>query len=138
MRIQENPLRLDELTAETERPDCGALVVFSGDVRDHHDGKGVTRLVYTAHVPLAERTIAEIEDEVVAAHDVAVCRIVHRIGEVPIGESSVLVVVRAAHRGPAFDACRMGIDELKKRVPIWKEEFYTDGTRAFVAGNSLV
>jgi molybdopterin synthase catalytic subunit len=136
-RIQETPLRLDALLTETERPDCGALAVFSGDVRDHHDGKAVTHLVYTAHVPVAERMLREIENEVMVKHGVAVCRIVHRIGRLEIGEPAVLVVVRAGHRGEAFDGCRMGIDEVKRRVPIWKEEFYADGTRSFVAGTSL-
>jgi molybdopterin synthase catalytic subunit len=137
-RIQETPLRLDALLAETERPDCGGLVVFSGDVRDHHDGKHVLRLIYTAHVPVADRVIREIEDEAVLECGAAVCRIVHRIGPLAIGEPAVLVVARAAHRAEAFAAARYGIDEVKQRVPIWKEEFYDDGTRAFVSGCSLV
>ncbi len=137
-RIQESPLRLDALMTETERPDCGGLVVFSGDVRDHHDGKHVLRLVYTAHVPVAERVIREIEEEAAAKCGAAVCRIVHRIGPLAIGEPAVLVVARAAHRAEAFSAARYGIDEVKQRVPIWKEEFYDDGTRAFVSGCSLV
>ena len=138
MHLVEVPLSLDALVAETARPDCGALAVFSGDVRDHHDGRAVTHLVYTAHVPVASRVIADIEQEAVTKHDVAVCRIVHRLGRLEIGDAAVLVVVRAAHRGPAFDAVRYGIDEVKRRVPIWKEEFYADGTRAFVTGTSLI
>jgi molybdopterin synthase catalytic subunit len=137
-RVQEAPLRLDDLIAETERPDCGALTIFSGNVRDHHNGKTVLHLVYTAHVPVAERVIRDIEDEVVAAQGGGVCRIAHRIGRLEIGEPSVLVVARAPHRAEAFDGARLGIDEVKRRVPIWKEEFYADGTRAFVTGTSLV
>jgi molybdopterin synthase catalytic subunit len=137
MHILETPLSLDALLAETARPDCGALAVFSGDVRDHHDGRSVEHLIYTAHVPVAERVIREIEQEAVTKHDVAVCRIVHRLGRLAIGDAAVLVVVRAAHRGPAFDAVRYGIDEVKRRVPIWKEEFYADGTRAYVQGCEL-
>ena len=137
-RISDAPLRLDALLAETERPDCGALVVFSGDVRNHQDGRAVTHLIYTAHVPVAEKMIGEIEGEVLAAHDVAVCRIVHRVGQLHIGEPAVLVVVRAGHRGAAFDGARMAIDEVKARVPIWKEELFADGTREFVAGTPLV
>ena len=137
MHISEEPLSLDALLAETRRPDCGALAVFSGDVRDHHEGRAVDYLVYTAHVPVAERVIREIEAEAVTKHDVAVCRIVHRLGRLAIGDAAVLVVVRAGHRGPAFDAVRYGIDEVKRRVPIWKEEFYADGTRAYVSGCSL-
>ncbi len=137
-RIQDTLLSLDALMAETARPDCGGLVVFSGDVRDHHDGRTVEYLVYTAHVPVAERVTREIEEQVLAAHDVAACRIVHRVGRLEIGDTAVLVVVRAAHRAAAFAGARMAIDEVKSRVPIWKEEFYGDGTRAFVSGCSLV
>jgi molybdopterin synthase catalytic subunit len=137
MHITDAPLDLDALLAETDRPDCGGLVVFSGTVRDHHGGKAVTRLIYTAHVPVASRVIREIEAEVTTKFDVATCRIAHRIGDIPIGESAVLVVVRAAHRGAAFDAAEYGIDEVKRRVPVWKEEFYADGTRAYVEGCSI-
>jgi molybdopterin synthase catalytic subunit len=137
MHIQEAPLRLDALLAETELPDCGGLVVFSGTVRDHHDGKAVTRLIYTAHVPVADRMIGEIEQEVLTKFAVGACRIQHRIGELRIGEPAVLVVVRAAHRDAAFEGSRYAIDEVKRRVPIWKEEFYGDGTRAFVKGCAI-
>jgi molybdopterin synthase catalytic subunit len=138
MYLVDAPLSLERLMDETARPDCGALAVFSGDVRDHHEGRAVTHLIYTAHVPVASRVIGEIEQEAVTKHDVEVCRIVHRLGRLEIGDAAVLVVVRAAHRGPAFDAVRYGIDEVKRRVPIWKEEFYADGTRAYVSGCSLV
>lgn len=137
MRIQQTPLRLDDLLAETDLPDCGGLVVFSGTVRDHHDGKAVTRLIYTAHALVAERVIAEIEQEVLTKFAVGACRIQHRIGELRIGEAAVLVVVRAAHRDAAFEGSRYGIDEVKRRVPIWKEEFYADGSRAYVQGCAL-
>lgn len=137
MHLVDAPLSLDALLAETERDDCGALAVFSGTVRNHHGGKTVTRLVYTAYAPVATRVLREIETEVVAKFDVAVCRIAHRVGDIPIGESAVMVVVRGAHRGPAFDAVRYGIDEVKQRVPVWKEEFYADGTRVYVEGCAL-
>lgn len=137
MHIQESPLLLDALLAETDLPDCGGLVVFSGTVRDHHDGKAVTRLIYTAHTPVADRVIGEIEQEVLTKFAVGACRIQHRIGELRIGEPAVLVVVRAAHRDAAFEGSRYGIDEVKRRVPIWKEEFYADGTRAYVQGCAL-
>jgi molybdopterin synthase catalytic subunit len=137
MHLTETPLDLGALLAETDRPDCGGLVVFSGTVRDHHDGKPVTRLIYTAHVPVAARVIREIEQEVLTKFAVGACRIVHRVGELLIGDSAVLVVVRAAHRDAAFDGARYAIDEVKRRAPIWKEEFYGDGTRAYVQGCAL-
>lgn len=133
-RIQETPLSLDALLADTERADCGALTLFSGTVRNHHQGRDVLHLKYTSHVPLAERMIREIEREVAARHGVAVCRAVHRIGALGIGESAIIAVVRAGHRAEAFAALRELVDAVKHRVPIWKEEFYADGSSAYVAG----
>jgi molybdopterin synthase catalytic subunit len=107
-------------------------------VRDHNEGRSVTHLVYTAHVPVAERLIAEIEAEVRAAHDVPECRVVHRLGHLDIGDAAIIAVVRSAHRAEAFEACRAAVEAVKHRVPIWKEEFFPDGTSAFVAGCSLL
>lgn len=137
-RIQSAPLALDALIAGTERPDCGALAVFVGVVRDHNDGRGVTHLIYTAHEPLADKMIREIEDKTRAAFGVAVCRVVHRVGRLGIGEAAIIAVARAPHRAEAFDAVRAVVEDVKHRVPIWKEEFFTDGTSAFVPGCSLL
>lgn len=132
-RIQSAPLSLDALLAES-RDDCGALAVFAGTVRDHHQGKPVLRLAYTAHEALANKMIRAIEDEIRVRFDVPLCRAVHRVGELGIGESAILAMVRAPHRAEAFAALRALVDAVKHRVPIWKEEFYADGSRAFVEG----
>ncbi len=137
-RIQSAPLALDALIGATDRPDCGALAVFVGVVRDHNDGRGVTHLIYTAHEPLADKMIREIEDKTRAAHGVEVCRVVHRVGRLAVGEAAIIAVARAAHRAEAFDALRAVVEDVKHRVPIWKEEFFTDGTSAFVPGCSLL
>jgi molybdopterin synthase catalytic subunit len=136
--LRESPLSVDALVAATERPDCGALATFVGTVRDHNDGRAVTHLLYTAHVPVAERLISEIEAEVRETFDVPECRVVHRLGRLEIGEAAIVAVVRSAHRGEAFDACRAVVEAVKHRVPIWKEEFFPDGTSAFVPGCSLL
>jgi molybdopterin synthase catalytic subunit len=133
-RIQDAPLSLDALLADTERDDCGALAIFAGTVRNHHEGKPVTHLVYTAHAALADKMIRGIEQEVAGTHGVPVCHVVHRIGALDIGESAILAVVRAPHRAEAFAALRAVVDAVKHRVPIWKEEFYADGSSAFVTG----
>lgn len=133
-RIQDTPLSLDALLTGSERDDCGALAVFAGTVRNHHEGKPVAHLVYTAHAALADKMIRGIEQEIAAKHGVPVCRVVHRIGALAIGESAILAVVRAPHRAEAFAALRAVVDAVKHRVPIWKEEFYTDGSSAFVNG----
>ena len=132
-RIQSAPLSLDALLAEG-RDDCGALAIFAGTVRDHHQGRPVQRLAYTAHAALGEKMIRAIEAEIREAHGVPLCRAVHRVGELAIGETAIIAIVRAPHRAEAFAALRALVDAVKHRVPIWKEEFYADGTRAFVEG----
>lgn len=132
-RLTEQVLDVAQLLAETEDPDCGALVVFGGTVRLDD---GVQQIDYTAYAPLAEKTLAEVEQETRVKFGVKHCRLVHRLGAVKLGELSVLVVVRAGHRPEAFEAARYAIDELKKRVPIWKEE-HAKEQRRFVEGVPL-
>ena len=133
-RMQSSPLSLDLLLADTERADCGALAIFAGTVRNHHEGRAVTGLEYTSHVPLAERIIAEIEEETRKQFNVPVCRVQHRIGYLGIGETAIIAVVRSGHRAEAFAALRHAVDATKFRAPIWKEEFYPDGSSEFVQG----
>jgi molybdopterin synthase catalytic subunit len=135
--VTEQPLNLSELLAETEDSGSGALVVFVGTVRDHNDGKPVEAVTYEAHVPLAERTLQELEQEVLQRFDVRTCRIQHRVGQLELGEPSVAIIVRAAHRDEAFEAARYAIDELKKRAPIWKEERYASGESRHLEGVPL-
>lgn len=135
--LQTDPLDLDALLDATADPAAGALVVFGGTVRNHHLGAAVTELAYSAYGPLAERALAEIEAEAATRYDILHCRLQHRLGRLAIGEVSVYVVVRAAHRGPAFEAARWAIDTLKQRVSIWKREHYADGREAFVEGTPL-
>lgn len=137
-RIQDAPLVLEALLETTDRPDCGALATFTGVVRDNQDGRAVTRLIYTAHEAIAEKMIRGIEAEVSAKFDVPVCRVVHRIGDLRVGDAAIIAVVRSGHRGEAFDAVRAVVDAVKQRVPIWKEEFYADGSSEFVPGCSLL
>ena len=131
--------RIDDaaLVSSAARPDCGAIASFLGTTRDHHQGRRVLRLEYEAYEPMALEALARIEREAIARHGVASCVIVHRLGEVPAAEASVAVVVAAAHRGPAFDACRWAMDELKRAVPIWKKEHFADGDAAWVEGRPL-
>jgi len=125
------------LAREAARPECGAIALFLGTTRDHHHGRRVTRLAYEAYEPMALAALERLEQEALKRFEVATCRIVHRLGEVPPAESSVAVVVAAAHRGPAFDACRWVMDELKRTVPIWKKEFFEHGGEAWVEGTRL-
>jgi molybdopterin synthase catalytic subunit len=129
------PIDFGGLVRDAARPDCGAVVLFLGTTRDHHDNKSVVKLAYEAYEPMALAALASIERTAAESH--ASCRIVHRLGEVPLTEASVAVVVAAAHRAEAFAACRWAMDELKRSVPIWKREFFAEGGAAWVQGTAL-
>ena len=135
--LVEGPLDPGRLLAEASRPDCGAIVLFLGTTRDHHAGRRVERLFYEAYRPMALAALEQIESDAVEQHEVASCRIVHRLGGVPIAEASVAVVVAAAHRSAAFEACRWAMDRVKHTAPIWKQEHYAGGDSAWVEGAKL-
>lgn len=106
---------------------AGACVCFEGWVRNHNDGRAVQRLDYQAYAPLAENEGEAILAEALVRFDLRAARGVHRTGSLAIGDLAVWVGASADHRGEAFDACRWIIDEIKRRVPIWKNEHYADG-----------
>ena len=106
---------------------AGAFASFEGWVRDHNEGRAVDGLRYEAYATLAEKEGERIVEEALAKFAIVDARCVHRIGELRVGELAVWVGVSAAHRGAAFDACRYVIDEVKSRVPIWKQERYREG-----------
>lgn len=125
------------LLARARRPECGAVALFLGTTRDHHGGRRVLRLAYEAYEPMAVAALERIEREAASAHGAARCAIVHRLGEVPVAEPSVAVVVASVHRAAAFDACRWAMDELKRTAPIWKKELFEDGGADWVAGATI-
>jgi MoaE-MoaD fusion protein len=122
------PLSEQALLAAVEDPGAGAVVLFSGVVRDQTGGRRVKFLEYEAHAPMA---VAKMREIAAAARQrysgIRRLAIVHRVGRLEIGESSVLIAVSTAHRGEGFDACRFAIDTLKETVPIWKKEYFEDG-----------
>lgn len=136
--VSPDVLDLTSLIEQTRHPSGGALVVFSGDVRDVHAGRAVAALRYEAHPTLAPRAIARIEAELRGVDGVLALRCVHRVGAVAIGDSAVLVVVRAMHRDAAFDVARRAIDRIKCEVPIYKYETYADGSSGWQPGVVLV
>ncbi len=116
-----------ELLASVVAPEAGGINLFLGTTRNHSKGKKVVRLEYEAYTPMALTLLREIEGEIREKWSINKISIVHRIGVVPVMEASVAIAVSAAHRKEAFEACRYAIDELKKRVPIWKKEIFEDG-----------
>ncbi|MDH5509762.1 MAG: molybdenum cofactor biosynthesis protein MoaE [Nitrospinota bacterium] len=107
---------------------AGGVVSFLGMVRDFSRGKDVVKLDFEAYPAMAEKELDRLEKDAMNRFDILGCLVIHRTGEIGINENIVLIVAVGSHRGPAFDACQWMIDELKKRVPIWKKEFTTDGS----------
>jgi molybdopterin synthase catalytic subunit len=112
---------------------AGALATFTGVVRDHHDGRAVLRLEYAAYPALAESEGARIVAEAIVRFGLAAAACRHRTGLLAVGDAAVQIWTAATHRREALAGCAYIIDEVKARVPIWKREFYADGTRAWVA-----
>jgi molybdopterin synthase catalytic subunit len=123
-----DPLPAGAIADWAVRPDCGALVLFSGTVRDHAEGRaGVTRLVYEAYAEQVEPKLSAIAAEARQRWTLGRLALLHRVGELALGESSVIIAATAPHRGEAFDAARFCIDTLKATVPIWKKETWAGG-----------
>lgn len=108
-------------------PEDGGIVVFEGVVRNNSDGRSTQFLDYECYESMAVQVMARIGRELAAAHDISRIAMVHRLGRMEIGEASVVIVVTAPHRRPAFDAALEGINRLKKLVPVWKKEHFQDG-----------
>ncbi|KAJ6315418.1 hypothetical protein OIU78_018831 [Salix suchowensis] len=106
---------------------AGAIATFSGTTRDTFEGKTVVELRYEAYVPMAIRQIKSICSSARSSWDIHSIAVAHRLGAVPVGETSVFIAVSAVHRADALDACKFLIDELKASVPIWKKEVYSNG-----------
>ena len=110
-----------------KRGEDGAALVFEGVVRNQTRGRRTRYLDYEAYEPMALQQLESLACEAIKKFQIRDVAIVHRLGRLEIGETSVLIAVASAHRGPAFDACRWIIDTLKKTVPIWKKEYFEDG-----------
>jgi molybdopterin synthase catalytic subunit len=120
------------MTEMVRRPHCGAVVVFLGTVRDLTSEQVTVALDYDAYAPMAEKKIAEIEQETRQRWPVGEMAILHRLGHLQVGEVSVAVAVSCPHRGDAFEACRFAIDRTKELAPIWKKENWADGRTEWV------
>ena len=124
--LRDGPLSLDEVLHAVKDPAAGGIALFAGVVRDHDHGRGVLRLSYSAH-PSAGAELRRVAEKVAAGFDARALAVLHRLGELDVGDLAVVVAVSCVHRGEAFDACRALIDELKAAVPIWKHQEFGDG-----------
>jgi molybdopterin synthase catalytic subunit len=125
--IREDALDPSAIADRIRSSTDGALVLFEGVVRGQSRGKQVRALVYEAYGSMAQRQMELLGEEAQGRWAISDLAIVHRTGTLRVGETSVVIAVAAPHRGDAFDACEWLIDELKRRVPIWKKEIYTEG-----------
>jgi molybdopterin synthase catalytic subunit len=125
--LTREPIDADRLIAAAKLGEDGAVVVFDGIVRNHSRGRQTLYLDYEAYEEMALKQMEALAAEARARFEVRHATLVHRLGRLQAGETSVLIVVSAAHRAPAFEACRWLIDTLKKTVPIWKKETFVDG-----------
>jgi molybdopterin synthase catalytic subunit len=135
VRISAGPIPVDEALAFVGDPGAGGTCLFVGTVRDRSDAGDVTGLHYEAWDELATRRLTEIGAEMLERWPVKKVAILHRIGDLAIGEASVVVACSAPHRAEAFDACRHGIERLKEYVPIWKKEALVSGEAEWVMGS---
>ena len=130
--LTEDAIELAEHEALVAHHAAGAVVGFAGVIRDHDGGRTVTRLEYSAH-PTAQQTLAEVVAEIAAdCHGVRAIAVSHRIGTLRIGDAALVAAVAADHRGAAFDTCELLVDTVKARLPVWKHQFFADGSQEWV------
>ncbi len=130
-RLSETPIDLTAVEAAVAAAAHGAIVSFAGVVRDHDGGRTVVALSYSGH-PSAEELLQASADRIVALHPDVTIAVVHRVGDLVVGDLALACAVGSAHRGIAFDACRDLVDDVKATVPIWKHQLFADGTDEWV------
>ena len=136
-RLTDQRIDASALIDEASAPAFGAVLLFLGIVRDVNDGRAVTGIEYSAYEAMAAGELDEIAREAAARFAPAYVVIVHRLGELALQEASVAIAVAHAHRDEAYQLSRWCIEELKRRVPIWKREHYVDGSRAWVDPSAM-
>ncbi|SDM80768.1 molybdopterin synthase catalytic subunit [Actinomyces ruminicola] len=128
--VSSAPVDTGRLTAAVADPAAGAVVTFDGRVRNHDDGRGVTAILYSAH-PSADEVIGTIAAQIAAREGLRALAVAHRVGELAVGETALAVAVSADHRAAAFAAVGDLVEKIKASLPIWKQQVFADGTRAW-------
>ncbi len=131
LAIRDTPLSVDEVLRAVGDDAAGGTALFVGTVRDHDGGQDVSALAYSCH-PSAADELRRVAEKVAAEFPVRALAAVHRVGDLRVGDLAVVVAVSCPHRAEAFEACRKLIDDLKREVPIWKHQRFSDGTEEWV------
>ena len=126
--IQEEPIDVSELIKKMKSCSAGAISIFLGTTRDNFENKKVLELEYEAHPTMAIKTLQQIAEYCIKTFNLIKILIIHRIGEVPVTEESIVIIATSAHRKESIDATSYCIDEVKRIVPIWKKEIFEDGS----------
>ena len=129
--VTDEPISVDAAAAAVATHASGAVVTFSGTVRNHDHGRSVVSLDYEGH-PSASEVLADVAAEVAARHDILGVAVMHRVGPLSIGDAALVAAVSAAHRDTAFAACSDLVDTTKERLPVWKHQIFADGTDEWV------
>jgi molybdopterin synthase catalytic subunit len=125
--IVTEPINTNELIQKVEKREAGAITTFIGMVREFTNGKRTVYLEYQAYVPMAEKMLAQIGEEITSKWENTIVAITHRIGSLDIGEAAVVIAVSSPHRKAAYEANEYAIERIKQIVPIWKKEIWEDG-----------
>ncbi len=136
-KITRNPINIQKVIEDVSLPHSGAVAVFTGTVRNHDRGRKVAYLEYDCYETMADEELIKIEKELSKKYRLNACCIIHRIGQLRVGEISLIVAVSSDHRKEAFAALSEAVEMVKKRVPIWKKEYFTDGTSVWINGEKL-
>jgi len=137
IRVTDEVLRTEEAVAAVAAPEAGAINVFLGVVRNNNHGRGVSYLVYDAYPEMAEKVMRQIAEEAREKFGLINVAVLHRTGRLEIGEASLLITVSGGHRAESFEGGRWLLDEIKKRVPVWKKEVWDDGEEWIEGPESL-
>src|SRR5437879_10473432 len=130
--VTRSPISLDFLVAEVAHPECGGTCLFLGTVRNGPDEQGVTAIEYSAYEEMVEAEFGRLLTDARGRWPEARIAVRHRLGTIPAGEASIAIVAAAGHRAQAFEACRFVIEEVKRRIPVWKKELRLDGSEVWV------
>jgi molybdopterin synthase catalytic subunit len=134
VRVTRDPIDPTELLARVGRDEDGAVLLFLGTVRNHHEGRGVRGLGYEAYLPMAREVLHDLAREARERLGDGRVAAIHRVGELSVGDVSVGIAVSSPHRSEAYEASRTLMEELKRRLPVWKHERYVDGSTDWVDG----